>query len=181
MTEADQGRADQTEPIPDPDVLDDWRWHVEGQFPEGRAPEQGYVHIGVFVAWLIEHDMLDPEWAARSGLEAAIESIRGRSDSPCALRDRTEGRLTGEMLTAEGKGFAGAYYAPEYGYAADWHRAFGRRADRYAVPDSWATHDWIAPRIDRRYREWVEAGRPELMPMPRLLSALMKLVRPRAR
>jgi hypothetical protein len=161
--------------------FDRWRWHTEGAFPKDQPPEQGYVHIGVFVAWLVERDMLDPDWVAASGLGEAVASIRERSGSPCALRDVTEGRLTGEMLTTEGKGFAGAYYAPEYGYARDWRRAFGRRADRYAVPDSWATYDWIAPLIDRRHREWVEAGQPELMPMPRLLSALMRLVRPRTR
>ena len=40
-------------------------------------------------------------------------------------------------------------------------------------------YDFIAPRIDRRYRQWVGAGRPELMPMPRLLSLLMRLARTR--
>ena len=169
---------------PDEDApieYDRWLWHTEGAFPKDQPPEQGYVHIGVFVAWLIEHDMLDADWSAGQGVGAGVTSIRERSESPCASRDITEGRLTGEMLTAEGRGFTGAYYAPEYGYPSDWRRAFGRRADRYAVPDSWATYDSIAPRIDRRYREWVGAGRPELMPMPRLLSALMSLVRPRAR
>jgi hypothetical protein len=169
---------------PDEDAFleyDRWSWHTEGTFPKDQPPEQGYVHIGVFVAWLVVHDMLDPQWAAGPGVEAAVAAIRERSGSPCALRDPSEGRLTGEMLTAEGRGFTGAYYAPEYGYAGDWRRAFGRRADRYAVPDSWATYDWIEPRIDSRYREWVRAGRPELMPMPRLLSALMRLARSRTR
>jgi hypothetical protein len=169
---------------PDEDAVleyDRWTWHTEGAFPKDQPPGQGYVHIGVFVAWLVERDMLDPDWVAKSGLETAVSSIRERGDTPCALRDMTEGRLTGEMLTPEGRGFTGAYYAPEYGYPTDWRRAFGRRADRYAVPDSWATYDWIAPRIDRRHREWVGAGRPELMPMPRLLAALMRLARPRIR
>jgi hypothetical protein len=166
---------------PDEDAVleyDRWTWHTEGAFPKDQPPGQGYVHIGVFVAWLVERDMLDPDWVAKSGLETAVSSIRERGDTPCALRDMTEGRLTGECH-AEG-GFT-ERTAPEYGYPTDWRRAFGRRADRYAVPDSWATYDWIAPRIDRRHREWVGAGRPELMPMPRLLAALMRLARPRIR
>jgi hypothetical protein len=169
---------------PDEDAIleyDRWSWHTEGTFPKDQPPEQGYVHIGMFVAWLVCNDMLDPGWAAGSGLETAVDSLRNRELSPCSLRDQTEGRLTGEMLTAEGAAFASAYYAPEYGYATDWRRAFGRRADRYAVPDSWETYDWIAPRIERRHRQWVEAGRPELMPMSRLLAALMSLARSRAR
>jgi hypothetical protein len=84
------------------------------------------------------------------------------------------------MLTDEGRAFTGAYYAPEYGYARDWRRVFGRRADRYAVPDDWEAYDRIGPRIERRYREWIAAGRPELMPLPRLLSALLALTRSRS-
>ncbi len=158
-----------------------WRWHVEGAFPENQPPEQGYVHIGVFLAWLIDHDMLDADWVESSGVDEAVAAVRSRDGSPCALRDRTDGRLAGEMLTVEGRAFTGAYYAPEYGYPRDWRRAFGRRADRYDVPDGWPTYDVMAPLIDRRYRAWIDAGRPELMPLPRLLSALLRFVRPRAR
>ena len=158
-----------------------WRWHIEGVYPKDTPPEHGYVHIGVFVAWLVEHDMLDPEWVAVSGVDQAVTEIRARTGLPSALRDLTDGRLAADMLTPEGQAFTGAYYAPEYGYPRDWRKAFGRRADRYDVPDTWATYDWIAPLIDRRRREWVAAGQPELMPLPRLLSILMKIARPRLR
>ena len=52
----------------DPSVIeyDLWRWHTDGAFPKDQLPEQGYVHIGVYLAWLTNHDMLDPEWVARS-------------------------------------------------------------------------------------------------------------------
>jgi hypothetical protein len=144
-----------------------WRWHTEGAFPKDQRPEQGYVHIGVFVTWLALHDMLHPGWVARSGAKRAVAAIRERSESPCALRDVTDGRLASDMLTAEGQGFTGAYYAPEYGYARDWRRVFGRRADRYAIPDEWETYDRIEALIELRHRHWIEAGRPELMPLPR--------------
>jgi hypothetical protein len=165
----------------EPSVIeyDLWRWHTEGVFPKDQPPEHGYVHIGMFVVWLIDLDMLDPDWMSKSGVKSAVEAIRERRETPCALRDVTEGRLASDMLTAEGQGFAGAYYAPEYGYARDWHRVFGREADRYAVPDGWQTYDRIGPLIERRYREWIAAGRPEFMPMPRLLNALLRLVQPK--
>ena len=47
---------------------DRWKWHTEGEFPKDRMPEQGYVHIGIYLAWLIRQDMLDPGWVARSGV-----------------------------------------------------------------------------------------------------------------
>jgi hypothetical protein len=167
--------------VEEPSVIeyDLWRWHTEGAFPKDQPPEQGYVHIGAFVTWLALHDMLDPGWVARSGARRAVAAIRKRSESPCALRDVTDGRLASDMLTAEGQGFTGAYYAPEYGYARDWRRVFGRRADRYATPDEWETYDRIEALIDLRHRQWIEAGRPELMPLPRALSLLLRLARSR--
>ncbi len=157
-----------------------WRWHTEGEFPKDQPPEHGYVHIGMFVAWLIDLDMLDPDWVTRTGVAASVEAIRDRRGSVCLLRESTEGRLASDMLTAEGQGFTGAYYAPEYGYARDWRKVFGRRADHYAVPDDWESYEHIGPLIERRYHEWIAADRPELMPLPRLLSALLSFVRPRA-
>jgi hypothetical protein len=158
---------------------DSWRWHTEGAFPKDQLPEQGYVHIGVFLTWLIDHDMLDPDWVAGSGVKRAVAAIRERQETACALRDMTDGRFTSDMLTAEGQGFTGAYYAPEYGYPRDWRRVFGRSADRYAVPDEWATYDRIEPLIEYRLSQWVAAGRPELMPMPGLIGGLLKFLRPR--
>jgi hypothetical protein len=166
------------EPILEYDL---WRWHTEGKFPKNQPPEHGYVHIGVFVAWLANNDMLDEKWIAESHLAGASAAIRDRTGSPSALRDGTDGRLGSEMLTAEGQAFASAYYAPEYGYPRDWRRAFGRNADHYAVPDDWATYDWIAPLIDRRHREWIDAGRPDLLPMPRFFTMLLRMFRTRAR
>jgi len=171
------------QPAQEPELLeyDLWRWHTEGKFPADQPPEQGYVHIGMFLVWLVDAGMLDRQWAAAPDVSAAIESIRTRTGSPSALRDITEGRLAADMLDAEGQAFAGAYYAPEYGYVRDWNRVFGRAAAHYAVPGDWESYDRIGPVIERRYHEWVRAGRPELMPMPRFLNLLLRLAQPRTR
>ncbi len=160
---------------------DDWRWHVEGNFPKDQPPEQGYVHIGVYLAWVTEFGLLDPDWVARAGVEQAVTAVAERRETPGGLREVTEGRLAGDMLTAEGQAFTGAYYAPEYGYARDWRAVFGRRADRYDVPDDWETYDRIAPLLDRRHAAWIAAGKPELMPLQGLLGVLLRLFRLKGR
>jgi hypothetical protein len=160
---------------------DDWHWHVEGHFPNDTPPEQGYVHIGVFVTWLNGRGLLDPAWVAGAKAGRTISAMTARRAKPSALRDPSKGRLASEMLTPEGRAFSGAYYAPEYGYARDWRGIFGRRADRYDVPDEWETYDRIAPLLDRRYGAWVAAGRPELMAVPGLIGVLTRLFRPRGR
>lgn len=161
--------------------FDVWRWHTEGRFPKDQPPEQGYVHIGMYVAWLAANAMLDAEWAAQTGAGQAIEAMTQRREPPTALRDLTDGRLAAEMLTPEGRAFTGAYYAPEYGYARDWRKIFGRRADRYDVPDGWETYDEIAPLLDWQYQGWVASGKPEMMPLPGLLGGLVRIFRPKSR
>ena len=150
---------------------DRWKWHTEGDFPKDQAAEQGYVHIGMFLAWLIRGNMLDPEWIARSGVGRAVAGVTEGSETATALRDTTDGALTSDMLSAEGLAFTSAYYAPEYGYSRDWRGVFGHRADSYDVPDAWETYDRIAPLIDRRHDEWIAAGEPELLPMPSLIPS----------
>jgi len=148
---------------------DRWKWHTEGAFPKDRLPEQGYVHIGMYIAWLIRHDMLDPAWVARSGVKRAVAAVTDGSETATALRDMTDGALTSDMLTADGMAFTSAYYAPEYGYPRDWRRVFGRRADKYDVSDEWGTYERIAPVIERRHEEWVAEGKPELLQMPNMV------------
>jgi hypothetical protein len=159
-------------------TLDDWRWHVEGAFPAGRAPEQGYVHIGLFVAWLAGHGLLDPGWVERAGLLDRTIELAERRAEPCSLLEGTHGRLTREMLGPEGAAFASAYYAPQYGYPSDWRRVFGRAADAYDVAGDWAAFERIEPVVNGRYEAWTKAGRPELMPLPGLLGALSRILRP---
>ncbi len=159
--------------------FDRWNWHTEGKFPTDRMPEQGYVHIGIYLVWLIRQDMLDPGWVASSGVSRAIAAINDGSECVTALRDMTDGALTSEMLSADGLAFTSAYYAPEYGYPRDWRHVFGGKADRYDVPDDWETYERIAPLIDRRHAEWIAAGRPELLPMPSLVPGWLAFWRAR--
>jgi hypothetical protein len=154
-------------------VYDDWQWHTGGAFPAGRPPEQGYVHIGIFAAWLVRHDLVDGDRIAELGGVQAVAGVVDRSGEIASLREPTGGRLAADMLTTEGRAFTGAYYAPEYGYPRDWQRTFGRRADRYEVPGTWESYDLIEPTIDKRYAEWIASGRPELIPVPGFLVGLL--------
>ncbi|MGD0862473.1 MAG: hypothetical protein ABSA21_06885 [Candidatus Limnocylindrales bacterium] len=159
---------------------DQWRWHIEGKFPSDQPPEQGYVHIGLYLTWLVERDLLDPAWVRKAEAERIVAAIRAREQTGCALRDVAQGSFTDAMLNDEGRAFTTAYYVPEYGYARDYRAIFGRPADDYAVPDGWDSYERLAPLLDRRYDEWLRAGRPELIPMPSLLPRWLGFLRPRS-
>jgi hypothetical protein len=160
----------------DEDVLDDWQWHREGRFPKGADPVHAYVHIAVFTAWLARRKLIDraalPDDAART----ALDELEGEAGSMTALLTPTDGRLRMSFMTPEGRGFASAYYAPEYGYPRDWQRTFGKQADVYAVPEDWETYREFEPILDQRYGEWVAAGRPELTQLPGLMGRLARLL-----
>jgi hypothetical protein len=148
---------------------DAWHLHTEGMFPTDQPPEQGYVHIGMYVAWLSSKGFISKSWAKKSEALEIQREMDGRRAQPTALRDVSGGKLSRAMLTEEGDAFTSAYYVPEFGYPRDWQSAFGRKADLYAVPDGWVTFDRIAPQIDRQLDDWLERGRPEFVAPPSLL------------
>ena len=158
------------------DVLDDWQWHRDGRFPKGADPVQAYIHIAVFTAWLSRRELIDRAALPNDASRAALDELEGDAGSIIALLAPTDGRLLISFMTPEGRGFASAYYAPEYGYARDWQHTFGRRADVYAVPGNWETYRQLEPILDHRYEEWVAAGRPELTRLPGLTGRLARLL-----
>jgi hypothetical protein len=126
--------------------LDDRDWHLGG---EGRAADRAAwaaAHIPVFLAWLIERDLVGPE------IEPAIAiAVGARSIDLADVAEAADGVLVTSMLTDEGAEFAIAVYDD---YLGDWHAAFGDAADRCLVPPTWATYEQMAPQIDARLVEW---------------------------
>jgi len=80
-----------------------WRWHTEGVFPKdqaARARLRAHRHVPHLA---VDLDMVDPDWIARSGVEDAVEAIRGRRETPCAMRDTTEGDWPATCSRTEGR------------------------------------------------------------------------------
>jgi hypothetical protein len=125
-------------------------WHLEAALDRGRPPESAFTHIGLFLAWLIRHDLHDPT-AIPADLAGAVTS--GAMSGP-DLRDVVAGQLSSALLSDEGDAFTRAYYPA---YLDDYAVAFADRPD-YGVPDDADAYARIAPTIDRRFEEWQAAG-----------------------
>src|SRR5919198_147747 len=41
-------------------VIDKLEWHVGSAIERGQPPEQGFTHIGFFLAWLMRHGLTNP-------------------------------------------------------------------------------------------------------------------------
>lgn len=132
---------------------DDAEWHYGGDFPDGTPVSYGFTHIGFFLSWVVETDLLSD--FIRSESPGAVIAARNRTVSPIALLEDWDGKLVNDMLTEEGNKFAAYYYNLESdsGYIPDYVEEFSEYG-AYEVEPTWENFDRIKPVIDRRYQEW---------------------------
>lgn len=136
----------------EPIKYDDWGWHIEAAIDAGQPMEAGFLHIGLYLAWLIRHDLHEPTAFPRDHVAAVKSGELAGSD----LADDIDGKLVSDMLTDEGAAFSDFYY-PTYG--DDFASAFASQA-AYDVEDTPANYEWIAAVLDAALGAWTAAGRP---------------------
>lgn len=139
---------------------DDWGWHIGGVFPADQPQINGYTHIGMYLVWLLNHDLHNPDLLGPE----LTSRVRSGQRTAHDLADETDGKLTSDVMSAEGRAFSDWYYSTEDPlYLRDWAAAFSEQPE-YTVGDSPLTYAKIERVIDRRFREWVRSGRPAAPP-----------------
>ena len=126
--------------------------HVESALEAGQPPEHGFTHIGLYLGWLIRHDLHDPAFFPITHVEAVKAGEMTGSD----LTDDIDGKLVGLVMTAEGRAFSDARYEA---YMAAYAAAFAD-AEPYAIADDDAAWARIEPILDGLYADWVADVRP---------------------
>jgi hypothetical protein len=122
----------------------------------GLPQENGGVHIGMFLAWIINHRLESDEMREEAADE--LTAVRNREmtglEFLCACCDE---KLSDEDLSDEGNAFAEVYYAGGSSllgsYLDDWGKLCGDDSPK-SYEDSWVRYDQIAAIIDRRYHDW---------------------------
>lgn len=144
-------------------VYDKASWHTGGDYPAELPESQARVHMGLFLAWMIEHDLHDPDFFADVGLDGLVAAVKARALTGAELLEPLAGVLASDELSAEGNAFARAYYESQY--VLDYQAVLGSgQASIYHVADTWANYDRLKDTIDRRYQAWLCAGRPPEAP-----------------
>jgi hypothetical protein len=142
-------------------VYDEWKWHVGGEFPRGTPPAQGYVHIAMYLTWIVLRELENVHFFAeleRATGRSLIPTIRRRKRTAGILRTATDGVFASDMLSPVAKAFTDNYYDGEPSqFLTDWVETFGPATDTYSVPDSWETYAAIEPILDDRFRDWHRA------------------------
>jgi hypothetical protein len=141
-------------------------WHYGGGelYPKELPPENGGTHIGMYLAWIIQH-----------GLASAVLQKYARDSLPLLRKRKITGRqlLFSELdekffyglLTKVGKDFTRDYYETEC-YIGDYAAALGCNLPTlYHVEDTWENYDRVAPLIDQRFSGWQQGELPPRSPL----------------
>ena len=137
-----------------PVVYNKAKYHYDGDFPADLEIEQGFVHTGMFLGWIIDHDLYS-DWFGKE-LSGYVAAFKNRDITGAKLFEACDGVLTDDMLTDEGNAFAKDYFDFERGkYLGDYGELLGKGLPTiYHVADTWQNYGILKKRIDKRYREW---------------------------
>ena len=129
-------------------------WHYGGDYPAELPPENGGTHIGMFLAWVILHE-LEGELHQENSAEA-LTAVRARTMTGREFLTREcDEKFWEEDLNAEANAFAHWYYEGNALYLEDYERVLGDSVETlYHVADTWQNYDLLAVVIDERFAEW---------------------------
>jgi len=134
-------------------VYDKAQWHFMEGFPEELSSEQAFVHIGIFMGWIIKMQLYSEEYEDEAGPQ--ILRFYSRELTCGILAALWDGVLDEEMLSDEGNDFAQDYYVTGK-YMKDYIEILAEQMPSfYYVADTWENYDKMAARITKRYNEWL--------------------------
>ena len=133
-----------------PEVYDKAKYHYDGDFPKGLPERQAFVHTGMFVGWLIDHDMIAPDFREET------RGFKERQATGAQVYEAWDGCLNSDMLTEEGNRFAADYFHFERGqFLADYDAVLVKDLpSEYHVADTWANYELMKQKVDQRYAAW---------------------------
>lgn len=149
---------------------DDASWHYGGEYPENLSNENASTHIGMFLTWCINNDLLSEE----VNEDAADETERVKRKEMTGaefLIDVCDEKFSDHDLNEQGNQFARDYYTDDTNFAKkynsfndDYSAVFDKKAEEhnfeyesfYHVEDTFENYELIKPVIDQRFEEWKE-------------------------
>jgi len=138
-------------------VFDKAKWHINDQFPTGLDQYQSYVHTGLYLAWLIVGDFIEPDFKAdnREGIKMHLS----RQLTPVKFYElQLDGVFDANVLTQEAIKFTAEYFDFKKGqYIIDYLSILDPEDNLpslFHISDSWENYDKLKPVLDRRFKEW---------------------------
>jgi len=149
---------------------DDASWHYGGEYPENLSNENASTHIGMFLTWCINNDLLSEELNEDAADET--EKVKRKEMTGAEfLIDVCDEKFSDHDLNEQGNEFARDYYTDDTSFAKkynsfgdDYSVVFDKKAEEhnfeyesfYHVEDTFENYELIKPVIDQRFEEWKE-------------------------
>ena len=133
-------------------VFDKAKFHQDSCVKAGLPAEQSFVHTGIFLAWMLLHDMVKLE----PGGEDVAAETKARRVPPTAFYEWNDGVFIDTQLTPEGKRFAESYFDFESGLFLNDYLAYAAHGlpGEFHVPNTWESYDRMTSVIEARYRQF---------------------------
>ena len=103
---------------PAPVTYDRLDWHHDSAIAAGQPPENAFTHIGLYLAWIIRHDLHDSRFFPADHVAA----VKGFEMTGSDLSDDIDTKLMPLLMNAEGQAFSDARYGT---YLDEYATVFG--------------------------------------------------------
>ena len=133
-------------------IYDNAKNHFLGNFPETLPIEQAYVHIGMYLGWIIENDLYSEYFEEE--VELQMIRFKRREMGATILSELWDGYLGYELFNKEGNMFSYYYYGGGL-YRSDYEKMLaGDLPSLYHVEDTWPNYEKISTIISTRHSDW---------------------------
>jgi len=147
---------------------DDASWHYDGDFPADLPKENGATHIGMYLTWCIDNNLLAEELEDDCAEE--IQQVKNRTLTGAAfLLHCCDGKFTTDDLNDIGNAFTQDYYNDDTAFAQEFNDYFYDYAQLfdvaitadyldqdslYRVANTWSHYNRIQEVITQRFIAW---------------------------
>lgn len=133
-------------------IYDNAKNHFLGNFPESLPIEQAYVHIGIYLGWIIDTDLYSDFFEDEASNQ--IFRFKRREISCTILSEIWDGYLGHELFNQTGNMFTYYYYGGGL-YRRDYEETLVKKLPSiYHVSDVWENYEQMKSRIDMRLDDW---------------------------
>ncbi|MEM6845762.1 MAG: hypothetical protein AAF944_28225 [Bacteroidota bacterium] len=133
-------------------IYDNAKNHFLGNFPNDLPIEQAYVHIGMYLGWVIDNELYSEYFEEEA--DTQIFRFRNRDISCTILSEIWDGYLGHELFSESGNLFTFYYYGGGL-YRKDYEELLSNNLPSlYHVKDTWENYNNISQNITLRYRDW---------------------------
>lgn len=119
----------------DKTIYDNAKSHFLGNFPRSLPIEQAYLHIGIYLGWIIDHNLYSAYFEDEASTE--IYRFKRREIACTILSEIWDGYLGYELFSEDGNLFTYYYYGSGI-YRRDYENTLAKELPSiYHVQDSW--------------------------------------------